>query len=201
MKKFVFAALSVAALAGCAVGGMFGPAPKDGELAMPTGYKGWPTFLTGIEKPTGHIRDIYISKEGAEAKKGEVFPNGTKFVMEIYKGSKDSSGKLVRGDLEQVFVMYKGKGWGETAPEGMKTGDWVYNAFDPAGQPKKVEFGACRGCHLPLSDKDYVFHYDKYFEKKASVDGPTYAQMFQASHAGLVAMNTQDAQVATQVLK
>ena len=165
MKKVMLAASVAVVLAGCAAGGMFGPAPKDGELAMPSNYTTWPVFLAGIEKPTGHIRDIYINNTGAAAKKGDAFANGTVSVMEIHKANKTGD-KMTKAGLEKVFVMYKGKGWGETAPEGMKTGDWVYNAFDPAGQPKKVEFGACRGCHLPLSDKDYVFHYDQYFDKK-----------------------------------
>ena len=61
MKKLMLAASAAVILAGCAAGGAFGPAPKDGELAQPTDYKSWPVFLAGIEKPTGHIRDIYIN--------------------------------------------------------------------------------------------------------------------------------------------
>jgi hypothetical protein len=200
MKKLLLAAGAATILAGCAAGGMFGPAPKDGELAMPNGYKTWPVFLAGIEKPTGHVRDIYINTKGTEAKNGEAFPNGTQFVMDIYKATKGEGGKLVKGELDQVFVMYKGSGWGSTAPEGMKTGDWVYSAFDAAGQPKKVDYGTCRGCHIPLAKDDYVFHYAKYFEKRASADGPSYAQMLE-SHAGMVAMTTQDVKQASQVLK
>ena len=102
-------------MAGCAAGGMFGPAPKDGELAQPTDYKSWPVFLAGIEKPTGHIRDIYINPTGAAAKKGEAFANGTVSVMEIYKATKTGD-KMTKAGLEKVFVMYKGNNWGSTAP-------------------------------------------------------------------------------------
>jgi hemoglobin len=24
----------------------------------------------------------------------------------------------------------------------------------------------CRACHLPLTDKDYIFRYDEYFQKR-----------------------------------
>lgn len=200
MKKIAMAALIVTGLAGCAAGQMFGPAPKDGEMAMPSDYTKWPVFMAGIEKSSGHIRDIYISSEGAAAKKGEAFANGTKFVMDIYKAEKGADGKLKKTTLEKVFVMYKGDGWGASAPEGMKNGDWVYSAFDGNGQPAKVDYATCRGCHLPLADKDYVFHYDKYFDMRASIDSPSYADMMK-NHAGLVAMNDSDAKAATAVMK
>lgn len=200
MKRAILAASTVVVLAGCAAGQMFGPAPKDGELAIPSNYTSWPVFMAGIEKSSGHIRDIYVSNEGAAAKKGEAFADGTRFVMDIYKASKDSSGKMVKGELQKVFVMYKGKGWGESAPEGMKNGDWVYSAFNSAGQPLKVDYGTCRGCHLPLADKDYVFHYDKYFDMKASAGAPSYAEMMEA-HAGMVALNDAEAGQAVSILK
>lgn len=190
MKKLMMTAGAAVILAGCAAGSMFGPAPKDGEMAMPN-YKNWPTYVTGIEKPDGHIRDIYINETGAKAQKGQAFANGTVSVMEIYKASKDGSGKMKKTELEKVFVMYKGKGWGASAPEGMKTGDWVYGAFSATGQPLKVDYNSCRGCHMPLSDKDFMFHYDKYFDTRASLDGPSYSELMK-QHAGLVAMNAQD---------
>ncbi|MCQ8895596.1 cytochrome P460 family protein [Limnobacter humi] len=194
MKKFALAASAAVVLAGCAAGGMFGPAPKDGELAKPSDYSTWPVFLAGIEKPTGHIRDIYINKTGASAQKGEAFPNGTVSVMEIYKANKGADGKLAKANLEKVFVMYKGKDWGTTAPEGMKTGDWVYSAFEANGEPAKVDYATCRGCHMPLADKDFVFHYDKYFDTRkaaALLDG----------HAGKVAMSVEEAHLAALVTK
>jgi hemoglobin len=29
------------------------------------------------------------------------------------------------------------------------------------------DLATCRACHLPLADKDYVFRYDEYFQKRA----------------------------------
>ena len=193
MKKLMLAASAAVVLAGCAAGGAFGPAPKDGELAQPTDYKSWPIFLAGIEKPTGHIRDIYINPTGASAKKGDAFPNGTVSVMDIYKATKTGD-KMTKANLEKVFVMYKGNNWGSTAPEGMKTGDWVYAAFDANGQPAKVDYATCRGCHLPLADKDYIFHYDKYFDTRKS------AQILDG-HAGKVAISIEEAHLAALVTK
>lgn len=202
MKKTLLALIgATSVLAGCAGGyAMFGPAPKDGELAMPENYTSWPKFVTGIEKSSGHIRDIYISENGTAAKKGEAFPDQTRFVMDIYKANKDSAGNMTRGNLEKVFVMSKGSGWGKSAPEGMGNGDWIYGAFDAAGKPLQVDYSTCRGCHLPLADKDYVFHYDKYFDTRASLDAPSYAEMM-ANHAGLVAVNEADVDTASATLR
>ncbi|HEX4842631.1 MAG TPA: cytochrome P460 family protein [Limnobacter sp.] len=193
MKKFALAATTVVVLAGCAAGSAFGPAPKDGELAMPSDYQSWPVFLAGIEKPTGHIRDIYINNTGAAAKKGDAFANGTVSVMEIHKAEKTGD-KMTKKALEKVFVMYKGKDWGSTAPEGLKTGDWVYAAFEPNGQPAKVDYATCRGCHLPLAKDDYIFHYDKYFDTRK-------AAMLNGTHAGKVAMSVEEAHLAALVTK
>ncbi|HEX4879965.1 MAG TPA: cytochrome P460 family protein [Limnobacter sp.] len=193
MKNFVVAASAVVVLAGCAAGGVFGPAPKDGELAMPSDYRAWPVFLAGIEKPTGHVRDIYINKTGAAANKGEPFANGTVSVMDIYKAEKTGD-KLTKTALEKVFVMYKGKDWGSAAPEGLKTGDWVYAAFEPNGQPAKVDYATCRGCHLPLAKDDYVFHYDKYFDTRKAVK-------LDGTHAGQVAMSVEEAHLAALVTR
>ncbi|NJM33133.1 MAG: cytochrome P460 family protein [Limnobacter sp.] len=200
MKKIAIAAASVALLAACASSKMAENAPKDGEVGMPSNYQSWPVFVSGIEKSSGHIRDIYINQEGTKTKKGENFPNGTQFVMEIYKADKGTDGKLSKTQLEKVFVMAKGEGWGVSAPEGMKNGDWIYSAFDGKGQALKPDYGTCRGCHLPLTDKDYVFHYDKYFDMKASLDSPSYADMLSA-HAGMVALNNAEATQASALLQ
>lgn len=165
MKKSMLVASTAVLLAACAASDFFCPAPKDGELVQPTDYKSWPVFLAGIEKPTGHIRDIYINKTGAATRQGENFPNGTVSVMEIYKTTQ-VDGKVSKGALENVFVMYKGENWGSSAPEGMKTGDWVYSAFEPNGQHAKVDYATCRGCHIPMADTDFIIHYDEYFKTR-----------------------------------
>lgn len=193
MKQVILSVSAVAILAGCAAGTLFGPSPKDGELAMPFNYKSWPVFLLDIEKPSGHIRDIYINSIGASTKKGESFPNETVSVMEIYKSSREN-GQLTKGELEKVFVMYKNDNWGSTAPVGLKTSDWVYGAFEPNGQPAKVDYASCRGCHYPLAEKDHMFHYDKYFSTRKSME-------IQEMPSGDSTMSFQDIHLATLLTK
>jgi len=94
-------------------------------------------------------------------------------VMEIYKAKMDGDklattidGKLIKSDLAKVFVMGKNEGWGATVAEPLKTGDWIYSAYDPAGKPLMEDFTKCRACHAPLAQKDFVHRYDEYFEKR-----------------------------------
>lgn len=158
--KALYGAVLVALLAGCS--GNDAPPPKDGEVAMPSNYSDWPVFISGIEKSSGHIRDIYINKEGSKAKKGQAFPDGTQFVMAIHNANAGANGKLEKAGLAKVFVMTKGDGYGETGMP--KTGEWVYSAFDGAGKALDVDYAGCRGCHAPLADTDYVFHYEQFFK-------------------------------------
>jgi len=151
-------------------------APKDGDLALPADYKSWPTFLMNIDKEQNkQVRDLYINKIGAGTSAGQVFPNGTVMVMEIYKAKeqadgnleKGPDGKLVKGNLAKVFIMGKGEGWGQDVPDNMKTGAWVFSAAGPDGKPIAEDFTKCRACHVPLAQKDFVHRYDEYFEKRA----------------------------------
>lgn len=152
------------------------PDPRDGELNFPAGYDTYPTFLKAVQKP-GHVRELFVNSTGAKTRKGETFPNGSILVMEIYNAKKDDSGnvikrpdgKHVKDDLVMVYVMEKGVGWGKNAPEGLENGDWIFTAFTPDGKPLEVDYSTCRGCHLPLKDKDFVHHYDVYFENRGQL--------------------------------
>lgn len=146
-------------------------AGPDGQLPLPANYKSWPKFLTEVQKGEAkQVRDIYINPTGARASAGQVFPNGTLMVMEIYKARTDgdklatgADGKLIKGDLAKVFVMGKERGWGVNIPENLKNGDWAYAAYDAARNPLMEDFTKCRACHMPLGQKDYVHRYDEYF--------------------------------------
>ncbi len=151
----------------------FAGGPKDGELKFPAKYEKFPRFISGIQKPK-HVRDLFINKTGAQAKKGEALPNGSILVMEIYNAKKGSDGNPVKrpdgrnakDNLAKVFIMEKGAGWGKNAPKGLQNGDWIFSAFSAEGNPIKVNYTKCRQCHQPLKDKDYVHRYDQYFDTR-----------------------------------
>lgn len=151
---------------------------KDGDIALPADYIKWPKFVSTIDKDSGHVREIYINPKGYEAKEGSVFPYGTVSVMAIYfakkdgmgKVVKDKNGRLVKANLEKVFVMEKGVGWGKAQSEGtIDNGDWLYAAYKPDGTPATSDFTGCRECHLPLAGDDYMARYDEHFDYKAKM--------------------------------
>lgn len=163
-------------VAGCA-GMMEAPVPvlKDGELALPADYKTWPKFLSAVQRPDAkQVREIYMNPVAAKATAGGAFANGSMFVMENYaaKAKADGTletgpdGKLVKGDLLRAFVMGKNKGWGEDVPDAQKNGNWIYTSYLGNGQKGPEPGAACRGCHAPLKDKDFVFRYDEHFAQK-----------------------------------
>jgi hypothetical protein len=174
MLKIAAAILSGAILASCSTTDT-GPVVrlKDGEQAVPADYKSWPKFLMNVQRGDAkQVRDIYINPVGARTQKGQTFPNGTIMVMENYAAKPGTDGKLAKGELLRVFVMGKGAGWGDSAPEGLKNGDWIYSGYMADGKTRSPEpFTACRSCHLPLAKADFVFRVDEYF---ATRDGGTY---------------------------
>lgn len=179
MKRLnlVFAALILVSCAEMAPAPVMVMKYKDAEQPLPADYKNWPRFVGDIQRPdVKQVRDIYINPKGNATSKGSTFPNGTVFVMANYKAvenadgtlQKGLDGKLVRGPLLRAFVMGKGEGWGASAPEGLKNGDWVYASYGADGKLTQDPIAPCRACHLPLTGKDFVHRYDEYFEKRGS---------------------------------
>jgi hemoglobin len=160
-------------LAGCA---LTPGAPKDGELAVPADYKTWPKFLSAVQRPDAkQVREIYMNPVAARATAATGFANGSVFVMENYaamettdgKLATDAQGKLIKADLLRVFVMGKDAGWGQSVPEALRNGNWVYASYLGDGRTKGPDdLGTCRACHLPVANKDFVHRYDEHFAAK-----------------------------------
>lgn len=139
------------------------PAMRDGDLKLPADYKSWPVYLLDVQRPElKQIRDIYINTQGL--KSSRPFAYGTTMVMELHsvktgadgKPEPDAYGKLQKQGLSKVFVMGKGAGWGQEVPPEQRTGEWVFAAYDASGNSLGKDMSACRGCHVPLKDMDFV---------------------------------------------
>ncbi len=175
LKNSLLGVALVGVLAACAMA----PAPKplnDGEIALPADYKSWPKFLNApVQRPDAkQVREIYINDIGARATAASGFADGTVLVMENHAAQTNADGslktgtdgKLVKGDLLRVFVMGKGAGWGQAAPEALRNGNWVYASFLKDGNKGPEDLLSCRGCHLPLKSTDYVPRYDEHFAQQ-----------------------------------
>ena len=150
---------------------------KTGSYQFPPTIKAGRSFyrIYSGRIPSKFVTSISILSE--QDQDGRSFPNGTISVMEIYKAReaadgtplKGPDGKFVKGELVKIGVMGKGAGWGESAPPELRNGDWIYSMYMADAKTKAPDDTAtCRACHLPLKDKDYIFRYDEYFQKRAS---------------------------------
>jgi hypothetical protein len=150
---------------------------NDGEINVPADYKSWPKFLSAVQRPDAkQVREIYVISGADRTKAGDPFPDGTVFVMENFAAKVNADGtlatgadgKLVKGDLQRIFVMGKGDGWGDkTLPE-LRNGTWIYAAYDGSGKAVADPTTNCRACHLPLANKDFVHRYDEYFASRST---------------------------------
>lgn len=175
MKKRLIAVLFGLATSGTVLAGVYAlpDAPprtvRDGELALPRDYAGWPVYLKDIQRPDlKQIRDIYINPQGL--KSSRPFAYGSVMVMELHAVKTDAAGnpeldahgRLQRTGLSKIFVMGKGPGWGQDVAPEKRTGEWVYAAYDAGGKSLGADAGACRGCHVPLKDTDFVARVPEY---------------------------------------
>lgn len=164
--------LAAVFLAACGTMSHDVPKLEDGEIAMPTGYQSWPKFLSSVQRPdVKQVREIYVNPTGYKTRMGDAFAQGSTFVMENWavKTGADgtpitgSDGMLVKDKIAKVFLMQKGPGFGSKVAPELKNGDWVFGSYDASGGKVAENFATCRGCHLPLAGKDFVWRYDEHF--------------------------------------
>ncbi len=113
---------------------------------------------------------LYTTPEAlAAAKAGKELPDGTVVIGEVYKAQKDAEGNVkesglgrrLRSKFAAVAVMEKGKDWGQTIPEDLRTGDWDFAIFKPTGERlAKKDLNECRACHIPKKETQYLFSLD-----------------------------------------
>ena len=143
----------------------------DKRIAYPKGYQESFTNYLNTERQNGkQLARFYandVAMKGAES--GE-FPDGSIFIMEVYKAKADKDGKpvrsknlkrLIRGDLAAVMVKQKGEGWGaDYKGEGMDVGDWEFAGFKGDGSRLDKDFATCRSCHSEMKDSAFLFSYE-----------------------------------------
>lgn len=180
MKRILLTMVACMAASGAVLADMYasaGTSPgakDDGELVLPADYASWPVYLKNVQRPDlKQIRDIYINPQGQ--KSSRPFAYGTMMVMELHSTKTgadgqpelDSNGKLQKQGLSKIFVMGKGPGWGQGVKPELRTGEWVYAAFDGSGKSLGKDASSCRGCHVPMKDADFVLRVPEYEANRA----------------------------------
>lgn len=110
-----------------------------------------------------YANDIALEGKLADGK----LPYGSVIVGEIYSVEIDASGmaktstlgRRIRDRLAALVVMERGEGFDAGYPDELKTGDWEFAVFSPDGKRLDKDITACRSCHHPLANQEFVFSY------------------------------------------
>jgi len=144
-------------------------AAEEHRIDFPAGYgENFTNYLSldRTQNPDQTIRLFGNDKALGGAGDDGALPHGSVLVAEIYAARKDADGNVLTSALERrvkdrmlaIAVMEKQPGWGEGRPQGLRTGDWDFAVFSPAGERLvDKDLNACRACHAPLGDRDFVF--------------------------------------------
>lgn len=152
------------------------------QVKFPKDFKETFTHYTTISFPgRKQVRNYYANPAAISGggDGGDAFPHGAVFFVEVFKAKLDANGDPVTGDqghfvadtLAAYTAMEKQPGWGDSAPEILRNGDWRYAVFTPEGAHKPgINEAKCLACHQPLDAQDYVFSIDALKEKRASAN-------------------------------
>ena len=144
------------------------------KIAYPANYKSQVLYAKSDRPDNKTIRDLYAPADVVkQAAAGKPLPNGTVLTMEVYKAKvddkgelvKDTSGKLIKGDLSFIGVMEKRSGWGAEYPDSLRNGEWEYAVFETDMKPRaNLNTKPCLECHKPFAAQDFVFTFSQLVE-------------------------------------
>jgi hypothetical protein len=168
MRKLAIALAAVAAV-GAAGLATVGVRAATEDVNLPANYRTEMVQYTVVDRTdNGQVRVLYGPRTAVEAARANrPVPSGTVFVMEIYPAQRNAQnelvrgadGRLVRGNLANIFVMEKRTGWGTQYGPEIRNGEWEYAIFTPANQrAENRNMQPCMQCHLERRrDADFVF--------------------------------------------
>jgi len=141
------------------------------NVDWPGDYKSTFTFYFSGDRTANEQQVIRIYANDtviAARKAGGKLPFGSVLVGELYAVQLDekeqpvisSLGRRIPEKLSAIVVMQRGQDFDSGYPEHLATGDWEFAVFNPAGQKLDKDITACRACHHPLGDKEFVFSYE-----------------------------------------
>lgn len=162
MKRLVLVGLAAAAFGTLAI------AQEDRVLQFPTDYSSEFTFYYSGDRVFNEDQTIRIYANPAvleAARSGGSLPSGSVLVAELYAALTDAEGKIVEsalgrrlpGELKAIAVMERRDGWGDQYGADLSVGDWEFELFSPSGENLGKDTSACRSCHQPLDDSEFVF--------------------------------------------
>ncbi len=141
---------------------------KDDAISFPADYRTTYTNYLSLDRTQNHdqvIRlfgnDLAMQGPGADGK----LPYGSVLVGEVYKAKLDAEGNVIESELGRrvrdkfalVAVMQREKGFGDDLPAGLRNGNWEFATFKPDGSVAAKDLNACRACHAPHEETNFLF--------------------------------------------
>ena len=170
MKTAKIAALAVSGLALIGAGAYAAGHAKDVALEFPANYKTEFTEYFSGDRQNGkqHIsfyaNDIALQGAQADGK----LPYGSVLIGEIIPAVmvdgepvESQLGRLIHtGEVKTIVLMQRIEGNDDRYSDELKVGDWEFEVFSPAGENLGKDTTACRECHHPLTDTEYLWSYE-----------------------------------------
>ena len=172
MKKLIAAttlslgALSVAALA----------ASHDIALEFPANYKTeFTNYFSGDRQNGKQIISVYandVALNGARAD-GKL-PYGSILLGELTPAVTDADGEpmesslghlISSGEVSAIVMMQRIKGNDDRYDADLKVGDWEFEVFSPSGENLGKDTTACRECHHPHDDTEFMYSIEHLMQK------------------------------------
>lgn len=177
MNKIKLAALALGGLALAGAGAYAAGHAKDVALEFPANYKTEFTeyFSGDRQNGTQHIsfyaNDVALQGAQADGK----LPYGSVLVGEIIPAvmvdgepQESSLGRLIHtGEVSAIVLMQRIEGNDERYSDELKVGDWEFEVFSPSGENLAKDTTACRECHHPLTETEYLWSYEHLAMKAA----------------------------------
>lgn len=146
-------------------------AAEDVVLKLPGDYKtSFDNYLTTDRlNQEDQVIVLYANSVArAGARTDGKLPFGSVLVGEIYKAKTDTDGTVVESqlgrrvpdELAAIVMMERRDGWDDQYPDELKVGDWEFEVFSPTGENLGKDTAACRECHHPLTDSEFVWSYE-----------------------------------------
>jgi hypothetical protein len=164
ISRYGFARRMVPALASSLLTALFllASIAMAGEgAAPPKGFRSWAhtksTVVADKGNPLHGVHNQYANESALRTlRKGGEYKDGATFVDSV-NAVVETNGIYAPGPKAKTLVMIKDR-------NSVATGGWIFQAFDPAGKPLKIDpVKDCFDCHLGgAKDSGFVFH--KYAE-------------------------------------
>ncbi|MGI9506731.1 MAG: cytochrome P460 family protein [Geminicoccaceae bacterium] len=142
----------------------------DVVLQLPANYKDQgPYMISDRLLQEDQVIVLYANATARFGAKGNgKLPDESIIVGEIYAAKKGADGEVIEsqvgrripGELKTIVMMQRRAGWDDQYPDELKVGDWEFEAFSPSGENLGKDTSACRECHHPLTDTEFMFSYD-----------------------------------------